>query len=929
MRMRTLGLAAAMTAGLVHDSQAVVRPKGAEAPLVSADRGPRTHRTIDWKTLSTATAGLAGWTAMWDRDTDVPLRMWGSTAPISGSVANAAVAEAAARAFLTEHLPLLAPGAKPVDFELVSNVLSPKGDIRSVGFIQRVNGMRVLGGNIAFAFKADRMALVTSTALPHVSVVAPANRLPIAAVGESAQRWLRDAGHVVDVGSTSQLVVVPIVRPRIGAPDITYRVAEQITAKAQTSPGAWNVWVDAVNAQPIQRVSTVHFQTGKVMFDTPNRYPAAGRLASPATFMSLTVDGANATTAVDGSVTWTGAGAAVVKPKGTFVNVTGTATGSLTLVNGGNATFSQATSETGDAQVAAYVFASQAKAFTKAKLNPTLAWAAGSLTVSVNENGNCNAFSTGDDIHFYRKSTQCENTARIGDVVYHEFGHSLHNNSIIAGVGEFDGALSEGLGDGLAMMITHDSGMGRGFFLAQPTAALRELNPAGTEKKWGIDTTGEVHDDGEIIAGTLWDLYAALETSLGAAAGLDKTADIYYTIMQRASDIPSTYAEALLGDDDDGDLSNGSPNQCTIHAAFAAHNLASGAPPAGTVEKPIRTGFNISVKAGGGGGNAACPLPTVASGEIKWRLRGGSDASVAMTMAADKFEGAIPSQPNGSVVQYKVTLTLSDGQKVSFPNNAADPYYEMYVGPVTVIKCFDFEGGAADWTKSSDWEAGPAMGLGGDPKTAAAGANVFGSDLSMDGAYAAMGTSFAESPEIDLAGKTGVRLQMQRWLGVEDGFFDKAKLSVNGTEIWKNFTSPSDPQANGVNHVDREWRFVDFDLAAQAASGKVKLRFDLTADEGLQFGGWTLDDVCIVANAQGPGDPNCGNGAVDTGEACDDNNITAGDGCSPTCEIENPGENPGDDDGGGCCSVGGGPEGALALSLFTLGLVLRRRRKRN
>jgi cysteine-rich repeat protein len=925
--MQTLGLAAALSAALVHDSQAVVRPKGAEAPLVSADRGPRTHRTIDWKTIS-ATSKLAGWTAMWDRDTDVPLRMWGSTTPISGSVANAAVAEAAARAFLTEHLPLLAPGAKPVDFELVSNVLSPKGDIRSVGFIQRVDGMRVLGGNIAFAFKADRMALVTSTALPHVSVQAPATRLPITAVAEATQRWLRTAGHVVDVGSTSQLVVVPVVRPRLGAPDITYRVAEQITAKAQTSPGAWNVWIDANSAQPIQRVSTVHFQTGKVLFDTPNRYPANGRLASPASFMSLTLDGANATTGADGSVTWTGAGAATVKPKGTLVNVSGTATGALTLVNGGNATWSQATSETGDAQLAAFVFASQAKAFTKAHLNPALAWNDQTLTVGVNENGNCNAFSTGDDIHFYRKSTQCENTARLADVVYHEYGHSLHNNSIIQGVGEFDGALSEGLGDILAMMMSHDSGMARGFFLAQPTTPMRELNPPNKEKKWGVDTTGEVHDDGEIIGGTFWDMFVAIEAAMGPAAGLAKTADIYYTVMQRASDIPSSYAEALLGDDDDGDLSNGSPNKCAIHAAFAAHNLASGAPPAGTVDKPTRTGFNISVKASVGGGNTACPSPSISAGEIKWRTRGGSDATVAMTMAADKFEGAIPSQPNGTVVQYKVTLTLTDGQKVSYPNNAADPYYEMYVGPVTPIWCGDFESGAADWTKSSDWEAGPAKGLGGDPKTAAGGANVFGSDLSMDGAYAATSTSFAESPEIDLAGKTGVRLQMQRWLGVEDGFFDKAKISVNGTEVWKNFASASDPQANGVNHVDREWRFADFDLASQAASGKVKLRFDLTADEGLQFGGWTLDDVCLVTAAEGPGDPNCGNGAVDTGETCDDGNITAGDGCSPTCETENPGENPGDDDGGGCCSVGGGPEGALALSLFTLGLVLRRRRKR-
>ena len=37
------------------------------------------------------------------------------------------------------------------------------------------------------------------------------------------------------------------------------------------------------------------------------------------------------------------------------------------------------------------------------------------------------------------------------------------------GVGAWDGALSEGLGDILAMLITHDHGMARGFFLSNPS----------------------------------------------------------------------------------------------------------------------------------------------------------------------------------------------------------------------------------------------------------------------------------------------------------------------------------------------------------------------------------------------------------------------------------------------------------------------------
>src|SRR5688572_13654553 len=254
MRMRTLGLAAALSAALVHDTNAFVRPKGAEAPLVSADRGPRSHRAIESRAVPVP--GLPGWTAMWDRDTGVPAKLWGSTAPIAGAVANAAIAETAARAFLAQHLNVLAPGAKVGDFELVSNVLSPKGDIRSVGFVQRANGLRVLGGSIGFSFKNDRLALVSSNALPNVSVSAPAQRLPKAAITDAAKRWLEVDGYSVTVGATSaEPIVMPIVRPRINAPDIAYRVVEQITVTANGSPGAWHVWIDAKDGKPIARKS--------------------------------------------------------------------------------------------------------------------------------------------------------------------------------------------------------------------------------------------------------------------------------------------------------------------------------------------------------------------------------------------------------------------------------------------------------------------------------------------------------------------------------------------------------------------------------------------------------------------------------------------------------------------------------------------------
>ena len=75
------------------------------------------------------------------------------------------------------------------------------------------------------------------------------------------------------------------------------------------------------------------------------------------------------------------------------------------------------------------------------------------MPVTVNIEGSCNAASNGDGLFFLVEGLGCSNTARLTDIVYHEFGHSLHRQSIIPGVGAFDGSMSEGAGDFLAAKV--------------------------------------------------------------------------------------------------------------------------------------------------------------------------------------------------------------------------------------------------------------------------------------------------------------------------------------------------------------------------------------------------------------------------------------------------------------------------------------------
>ncbi|MDB4958584.1 MAG: Myxococcus cysteine-rich repeat-containing protein [Myxococcales bacterium] len=930
MRFRTLAIATALSTGIVSTGEAFVPHKGAEQPVVAVGRAPRAHRDVSF---TNKVAGLATWHAQWDRDTDVPLRLWGPSIAAPRAMVDPKAAEAAAHEFLAAHLDLLAPGAAISDFVLVANQLGDADDVRTVAYEQRVHRLRVVGGGVGFSFKADHLIMVSSTALPNVVVRMPGGKLPAAMLETSAKSWLAQGGHDVTLRSRGDRVIIPVVRPRgNGAPDIEYRVAETLSVETTQTPGRWDVWLDAADASPIARASTLMFASGTVLYDAADRYPGATRAGRPATNANQSVDGAPVTSAMDGTVTWAGTANATIIPSlvGPLVAITNKSgalvTDMLTLPVGGTVTWSKATTELEDSQLSAFIFAGQAKEFVRTHLNPGLAYLTHQLSVNVNEPQTCNAYSTGDDIHFYKKNAQCENTGRMADVVYHEFGHSVHFNSIIPGQGQFDRAMSEGLADTLAVSITGDHGMGRGFFFTN--AALRDLDPVGIEKHWPEDTTGEVHNDGEIIGETLYDLRKALEAKLGAAAGFARTLKVYYGIMQRSADIPSSYAEALVSDDDDGNLANGTPNECEITAAFTLHGLADPALTVGLVP-PTRDNFTISLAVNPPSQASACPAPAVQAAVLTWSPVGGTGGDISLAAAGTTWSAQIPTQPDGTVVQYSVKVTLDNGSSITYPQNPADPAYQFYVGAVTKIACFDFEAGLGDWTHGGtpanrdEWQVGAPMGIANDPKSAHGGTNVLGIDLgSGDGLYMPQTMQWAESPEIDLQGHTQVRLQYYRWLNAEDGAYDQASILANGQSVWTNLASPGMPTVE-VNHTDREWRFQDVDLSAQTATGKLKLKFALSSDQGLELGGWTIDDVCLVATDR-PASATCGNGTVDTGETCDDGNTVDGDGCSATCQTE---MGAGAGAGGGCCSAGTKPTGAIAVSLLTFGLVLRRRKR--
>jgi MYXO-CTERM domain-containing protein len=885
----------------------------------------------------------AGWRASFDEATGVPSRLYGPGLEAPGSVANGDMAVAVAKGVLSRHVALLAPGCSASDFELVSNDLD--AGMRTLGFVQKSGDLRVLGGQISFRFKNDRLFMIGSEALPSAPGLTLPSGVDLAAVEKQATAWVASDFGLSAADPAGEPVVLPH-RDASGA--LSFAVAIPVDVTPLTVTAKFRVYVDATTLRPIVREQLYKFAGAGVSLRVPERSPTFGeRFDAPAPLTNFSIAGVAGQTDAAGVVAWEGVDPVTVDlllqgPRARVWNDGGPeALLSTTLTDALPHVFDFSADVELDAEVTTYTHAGRVREYART-FAPVLGFLNQQVQATVNIDEYCNAFSDGTSINFYISGQGCQNTGRIADVIYHEYGHSLHNHAIIEGVGAFDGALSEGQADYLAATITGDPGTARGFFFDDEP--LRDIDPANGENLWPDDLIGEVHHDGLIIGQTLWDLRQNLVDKLGDAEGVLKANELYYQALRRAVDIPSMYPEVLAADDDDGDITNGTPNVCEINEAFGRHGLrpVSAISSGLGVLPPAQDGYDVSVELIGL--FEACEGEAILGGTLSWRDRDNPSSSgdVELDLSGNVLSGTIPSQPEDSVIKYSVAVQL-DGRTVTMPDNEADPEYELFVGSVTPLYCTDFESDpmADGWTHelldgtdeegADDWMWGEANGTAanGDPTEAFSGDKVFGNDLALEnnynGLYKPDVTNVARTPVIDLKGHKKVHLQYRRWLNVEDAFFDQASISANDMQVWQNLNS-NDGTSSNTQHRDKEWRFQDVDLSGIAqSSDTMQVSFRIQSDQGLQFGGWTIDDVCIVALDEaapppcgegGGGEGGCGQGGGggegggEGGEGGVSINPTKDDGCDCTVQPQRR----------------GGP-GWLALGLMGVGLALRRRRR--
>ena len=225
---------------------------------------------------------------------------------------------------------------------------------------------------------------------------------------------------------------------------------------------------------------------------------------------------------------------------------------------------SAASGEAELAQVTAYVFADATRSFVEANGVPADALG-GPLATNTNIPSTCNAFYSPFErsINFFQSGGGCNNSAT-DSITAHEFGHFVDDS--LGGI--TDGGLSEGWGDTLSCFLLGVPEVGTDLF---PGGAIRSCLNDYVFPPGGND---EVHNLGQAWAGFSFRVREGLIAKLGPVDGEALArALVIPSLPSNAPDILAAVREVFLRDDDDGDLSNGTPNSDVLLPAAQHHGV--------------------------------------------------------------------------------------------------------------------------------------------------------------------------------------------------------------------------------------------------------------------------------------------------------------------------------------------------------------------
>ena len=851
----------------------------------------------------------AGWMARFDERTGRAHRAWGPGLDL-GPLRDLASVEVVLREFFDRH-----PGLLGVD--LAELKMGRSGDVSGtdtwlVQLDQVTDGAPVWRSGVMVRIKAGRLVMF---GVDTVDVDQPAQP----GITGMEARHLAVIGGPAGNSSHTDLSERLVWLPMESGAKVSARLTWEVRSKTASPVGHWVSFVDAQTGQMLSVHNEVRFLTGEVLAEHDTRTVDGNMSISPMPFVR--VDDGDDSVFADADGIWD------LDSEGPF---SGTLTGDYVRVHNelgsdadfdlveGSITLTDADGDGDQAELDSYIFQHQVRDWAL-RYAPDLSLIHTRLDVFVNIDDVCNAYFDGD-LNFMRAGSGCNNTGRIADVNYHEWGHGFHYYNLVSG--EFDGSLSEGLSDIIAVLLTGDPVISPYFYTSGH--GIREV---ATDQVYPDDWVGEVHYDGLIFAGAVYDLWAELEDSMGEEAAYDQVSTLIVEAMRAGPTIPDAFDEFVVADDDNGDLSDGTPHLCEIVEAFGRHGLG----PGGNGGLVSLSHLPLDNQAAGQDATLAAELVNLApscvdldvtEARVFYSTDGGlSWSEEPLSLDGEDLTGVLPGQPAGTTVHYYLEVDSADGTTSASPRGTTINPFTFYVGALEPIYCEDFESSDGDFIHelisggadegADDWQWGVPLGMGGDPDAAYSGSSVWGNDLGggqFNGEYQNDKHNRLTSPEIDVSGHTGLVLQYRRWLQIEDGYYDQANILANGSQIWTNHVSSR--SVGDEHHADEQWQLHSISVPNDGSS-VLELSWEIITDRGLSMGGWNIDDVCVygvAAEVETPEEEEDTDSAGSGGTRLAQHDLTANKGCG--------------------CSIGAGaPMGLFWLS-GVAGLAAIRRRER-
>lgn len=849
-----------------------------EPRAVHHDAQRRLARAVGWTAFREGEG--SGWEARFDEATGSPLRAWGPPIPL-GPTRNAAQVVAGVRALFARFPDLT--GVVAVDLPLRSVRHDLGRDTWYVDFDRTVGGAPI--------WRAGVTARVRGGALVMLGV----NTHPLA--------------PLLSVQAGDVLLPVP------SRSSVDYRRVSLRTSTTVSPPGRWTELVDRGSGATLAAYNSVRFLDGTMTGVHDVRTIDSGTSTSVMPWVPLTGSGGTTgSTAEDGSFSLDDAETWTASLRGDFVDVTNEAgaEGTLTLAAG-----SSEWNETHatQAEIDAYIFQYRVREFGL-RFAPGLAFLTTGLRAKVNVSVTCYSYYDGA-VNFGSEGDGCNNPARIADANYHEWGHAFHDYGVLSGV--VDGTVGEGVGDLVAALMTLDPEIGPGFY--SNGDSLRSLEP---DVVYPEDMRNNIYRDSLIFSGAVWDFFGRVQATYGEGPtdkgrAWEVVATLLAGVVAGGPTLTETYDEMVFADDDDGNLSNGTPHLCELVAAFGPHGLGplNDAFPVfiehvavdnqALGEDIVITGVARSLAPG-------CLEAGVTAVEVTWSTDGGANwQSAPLALEGDAFSGAIPAFEEAHAVQYAIVARAADGSELRLPERAWAPF-GFHVGDRWPIWCEDFSAGEGGFTHevlegvgaaADDWQFGVPYGESGDPTAAWSGEFVWGNDLgegANNGNHPYAVTNRLYAPAIDVAGLDEVIVQYRRFLGVDDGAFDVATLYANESVVWRNAAGDGTEST-----LDPDW--VLHTLSVPTDGDTLSLSWEMASDDVVSLGGWTVDDVCIYRTT--PPDVDTG---IDTGDD------TATETGSTDSGADTGGAEPAPEPNCGCTGGAG-----AALPLLLLAPLLRRR----